>query len=139
MERIIHQGRNIRRFREVLGIKQETLAIELGEGWNQVKISVLEQKEEVEDVLLEKIAKFLNVPVVALKNFDELAAGNIISNTISDFKDNARASIINYNYNFNPMEKWLEALDEIKRLQAALVEEKDGKIGLLERMVNKKY
>lgn len=139
MERIIHQGRNIRRFREVLGIKQETLAIELGEGWNQVKISVLEQKEEVEDALLEKIAKFLNVPVVALKNFDELAAGNIISNTISDFKDNARASIINYNYNFNPMEKWLEALDEIKRLQAALVEEKDGKIGLLERMVNKKY
>lgn len=123
----------------MLGIKQETLAIELGEGWNQVKISVLEQKEEVEDVLLEKIAKFLNVPVVALKNFDELAAGNIISNTISDFKDNARASIINYNYNFNPMEKWLEALDEIKRLQAALVEEKDGKIGLLERMVNKKY
>lgn len=35
----IHQGRNIKRFREMLGIKQEALAFELGEDWNQKKIS----------------------------------------------------------------------------------------------------
>jgi len=29
----IHQGRNIKRFREMLGIKQEAFAIELGEDW----------------------------------------------------------------------------------------------------------
>jgi transcriptional regulator with XRE-family HTH domain len=139
MERIVHQGRNIKRFREMLGIKQEALAIELGEDWNQGMISVLEQKEEVEAELLERIAKYFKVPVESIRNFDEQMAINIISNTFSDFKDNAQASIVNYHYNFNPMEKWLEALEEIKRLQAALVEEKDGRIELLERMVNKKY
>ena len=40
----IHQGRNIKRFREMLGIKQDALAYELGEDWNQKKISLLEQK-----------------------------------------------------------------------------------------------
>jgi hypothetical protein len=40
----IHQGRNVKRFREMLGIKQEALAYELGSDWNQNKISLLEQK-----------------------------------------------------------------------------------------------
>lgn len=44
----IHQGRNVKRFREMLGIKQEALASELGEDWNQRKISILEQKETIE-------------------------------------------------------------------------------------------
>jgi hypothetical protein len=33
----IHQGRNVKRFREMLGIKQEALAYELGDDWNQKK------------------------------------------------------------------------------------------------------
>ena len=47
MEKTIHQGRNVKRFREMLGIKQERLALELGEDWNQRKISLLEQKEVI--------------------------------------------------------------------------------------------
>ncbi len=34
MEKKVHEGRNVRRFREMLGIKQETLAYELGDDWN---------------------------------------------------------------------------------------------------------
>jgi hypothetical protein len=34
MEKTIHQGRNVKRFREMLGIKQEGLALELGDEWN---------------------------------------------------------------------------------------------------------
>lgn len=30
----VHQGRNVKRFREVQGIKQEALAYEIGEDWN---------------------------------------------------------------------------------------------------------
>ena len=48
MERVIHQERNAKRFREMLGIKQEALTIELGEDWNQKKVSMLEGKGEVE-------------------------------------------------------------------------------------------
>jgi DNA-binding XRE family transcriptional regulator len=29
-KRIVHEGRNVKRIREILGIKQETLALELG-------------------------------------------------------------------------------------------------------------
>ena len=53
MEKVIHQGRNVKRFREMLGIKQEGLALALGEDWNQRKISLLEQKELIEPELLE--------------------------------------------------------------------------------------
>ncbi len=56
MEQKIHQGRNVKRFREMLGIKQEALAYDLGEDWNQKKISMLEQKEIIEDNLLKQIS-----------------------------------------------------------------------------------
>lgn len=48
----IHQGRNIKRFREMLGIKQEALASGLGEDWTQKKISLLEAKEIIEPEIL---------------------------------------------------------------------------------------
>lgn len=44
MEKQIHEGRNVKRIREMLGIKQDALAIELGDDWNQKKISLLEGK-----------------------------------------------------------------------------------------------
>lgn len=79
----IHQGRNIKRFREMLGIKQDALAYELGEDWNQKKISLLEQKESVEKDILEQVAKILKVPTEAIENFDEEQVVNIISNTFN--------------------------------------------------------
>jgi transcriptional regulator with XRE-family HTH domain len=44
----------------MLGVKQEYLATELN--MTQQTISKLEQKEEIEDEMLEKVAKVLNVP-----------------------------------------------------------------------------
>ncbi len=41
-EKIIHEGRNVKRIREILGIKQDALAFELG--LSQQAISQLEQK-----------------------------------------------------------------------------------------------
>lgn len=136
MEKTIHQGRNVKRFREMLGIKQEALALELGDDWSQRKISLLEQKEVVEPELLEKIAKVLKVPSEAIKNFDEEAAISYINT----FNDNSVSHVIgNYGtYNFNPIDKWMEALEENKKLYAALLKEKDEKIALLEKIVNRK-
>ncbi|HWB26310.1 MAG TPA: helix-turn-helix transcriptional regulator [Chitinophagaceae bacterium] len=131
MEKTIHQGRNVKRFREMLGIKQEGLALELGDDWNQRKISLLEQKEVIEPELLEQVAKVLKVPVEAIKSFDEEAAINIVSNTFHDFKDNAVASAMNYQCNFNPIDKIVELYD-------ALLKEKDSKNDLLERLLKEK-
>ncbi len=63
MEKTIHQGRNVKRFREMLSMKQEALALELGDDWNQRKISLLEQKEVIEESLLKQISDVLKVPV----------------------------------------------------------------------------
>lgn len=71
MTKTIHRGRNVKRSREVLGIKQEALALDLGDEWIQKKISLLEQKEVIEPGLLEQIAGVLKVPADAIKNFDE--------------------------------------------------------------------
>jgi transcriptional regulator with XRE-family HTH domain len=134
MEHKIHQGRNVKRFREMLGIKQEALAFDLGEDWNQKKISLLEQKEVIEDPLLKAISEVLKIPVEAFQNFDEEQAVNIISNTFNDQSNG-------YNYyptfNINPVEKWIEALEEIKRLNAELVKAKNEQIKALEKLINK--
>ena len=118
----------------MLQIKQEALALELGDDWNQKKISQLEQKESIDPVILQQVADVLKLPVAAFKNLDEDGAMNIINNTFSDFKDHATAALGAANtLNFNPVDKWVEALDEIKRLNELLLKEKDDKIKLLER------
>lgn len=102
----IHQGRNIKRFREMLGIKQEALAYELGEDWNQKKTSLLEQKEEIEASLLSQIAEVLKLPVEAFQNFEEEQAVNIISNTFHNGSisyqknDNCTSTLLIKSYNF---------------------------------------
>ncbi|KQO21239.1 transcriptional regulator [Flavobacterium sp. Leaf82] len=135
MEQKVHQGRNVKRFREMLGIKQEALAFDLGNDWNQKKISMLEQKDVIEDNLLKQISNTLKIPVEAFKNFDEDQAINIISNTFNDQSNG-------YNYyptfNANPIEKWLEALEEIKRLNLELLKSKEEHIKVLEKLISNK-
>jgi len=45
--------------------------IKNGEDWNQKKISLLEQKETIENQLLEKISEVLKIPAETFQNFDE--------------------------------------------------------------------
>lgn len=135
MEQKIHQGRNVKRFREMLGIKQEALAFDLGEDWNQKKISLLEQKDIIEDPLLQKISEVLKIPVEAFQNFDEEQAINIISNTFHDFKDNAVASAMNYHCTFNPIEKIIQLYDEKISLYERMLKEKEEVTKRLERFL----
>lgn len=45
-DKVVHEGRNVKRIREVLGIKQEALAMDLA--LSQQAISQLEQKETLD-------------------------------------------------------------------------------------------
>jgi transcriptional regulator with XRE-family HTH domain len=127
----VHQGRAVKRIREILQVKQETLASELG--ISQQSVSLLETKETIDPETLEQIAKTLKVPVDAIKNYSEEA-------TINNVQNNSDTSSHNYiiNYQFNPIDKWLEALEENKKLNAALLKEKDEKIALLEKLLGEK-
>ncbi|MGG7468981.1 helix-turn-helix domain-containing protein [Chryseobacterium arthrosphaerae] len=136
MEHKIHQGRNVKRFREMLGIKQEALAFDLGDDWNQKKVSLLEQKEIIEDPLLKRISEVLKIPVEAFQNFDEEQAVNIISNTFTDFKEGASA--INIHPVFNPVEAILKMHEEKMELYERMLKEKDEMMRRLEKLIDKK-
>jgi transcriptional regulator with XRE-family HTH domain len=112
----VHEGRNVKRFREMMNIKQEGLAFELGGEWSQKRISVLESKEKIEDDLLAEIAKVLKVPVEAIRNFDEETAIYNIQNNFEGANPGTGAlNQNNYNEcNINPIEKWVETLDQLK-------------------------
>ena len=128
----VHEGRNVKRFREMLCIKQEALATDLGDDWSQKKISQLEQKETIDPALLGQISNVLNIPVEAFQNFDEEQAINIISN--HDFKDNAVGVIIN---NHNPIEKIIQLHEEKIALYERMLKEKDEMMVRLEKLIAK--
>lgn len=135
MEQKIHQGRNVKRFREMLGIKQEALAFDLGNDWNQKKISMLEQKEQIEDPLLQQISEVLRIPVEAFKNFDEEKAINVISNIT--FENCPQPSVVQYNPNFHPVEKIIELHDEKIALYERMLREKDDMMEKLQQLIQK--
>ena len=120
----IHQRRNVKRFREMLGIKQKALASELCDDWNQKKISLLEQKETIEPGLLEQVAKALKVPLEAIKNFDKEGIFNIIGNTYND-----SSASVNYQPTFNPIDKIVELYD-------ALVKSEKEKVDMLQKLID---
>jgi transcriptional regulator with XRE-family HTH domain len=130
----IHEGRNIKRFREMLGIKQDVLAADLGNDWNQQKVSLLEQKETIDPVLLQQISSALKIPAEAIQNFDEEQAVNIIANTFDN-------GAIGYNraevQNFNPVDKLIQLHDEKIALYERMLKEKDEMMRRLEKLIEK--
>jgi len=134
MEQKIHQGRNVKRFREMLGIKQEALAFDLGNDWNQKKISMLEQKDVIEDDILNQISNSLKIPVEAFQNFDEEQAVNLIS---CNFSDNAMFNNRIEVFNNNPIEEIKKLHEEKIALYERMLKEKDEMMQRLEKLMNK--
>ncbi|MEB2787306.1 helix-turn-helix domain-containing protein [Algoriphagus persicinus] len=117
-----HIGRKICQIRELRGMKQDTLAFELGV--SQQTISKIEQSAEVEDPTLDKIAGILGVSPQGIKNFSD---ESIISN-INSFYDQ---SAFNFQCTFNPLDKLMEALEENKKLYERLLKSEQEKIEIL--------
>lgn len=128
----LHIGRKVARLRELRGIKQETLAEQLGV--SQQAVSKLEQSENIEDTTLSRIAKALQVTPDAIKNFNEDAV-------INQFTFNDQ-SVQHYQCTFNPLDEYRSEVKENKRLSEenkklyeSLLKEKDEKIALLKKML----
>lgn len=126
--KLVHEGKNIKKIRTLLDVKQTTLAKELGRDWNQKKISLLEDEEKIEPDLLEKIARALNVTPEAIRNFNEDSAVNIFA-TNNHGKD--QSSAVNFQCTFNPIDKWVETIEENKRLYEQLLNSEKEKVALL--------
>ena len=128
----IHEGRNLKRLRELMQIKQDYLAFELGEDWNQKKISLLEQKEKIDSDILEQVAAVLKIPAEAIRNFNEEQA---IYNISCNFSGNA----VNNNgvniQHINPIDKIIQLHEEKIALYERMLKEKDEMMARLERLV----
>ena len=130
----VHEGHNVKRIREILGIKQDALAIELGEDWTQKKISLLEAKETIEPEILSQVAKALKVPVDSIKNFNEDATVSIIANTFNS-NDNSTLNAVNYHCTFNPIDKIVQLYEEKVALYERMIKDKNE---LLDKLAKKK-
>ena len=121
MEAKVHEGRNVKRFREMLGIKQDALAYALGEEWSQQRISLLEQRETIDPSLLKQISDAMKVPVEAFQNFDDEQIVNLISNTAS-FENCQQPAFFNYQPSFNPIDKMIELYERMLQQQKEMIE-----------------
>ncbi|WP_318310967.1 helix-turn-helix domain-containing protein [Flagellimonas crocea] len=128
-----HIGRKISRIRELRGMKQETLAEELG--ISQQAVSNIENSEKVDDAKLEEIAKALGVTKEAIENFSEES----MINYFNTFNDKVSSSNFgHYNIcNFNPLDKLVEAYEENKELYERLVQAEKDKVAYLEKLLDK--
>jgi len=95
---------------------------------------MLEQKDVIEDDILDQISNALKIPVEAFQNFDEEQAINIISNTFHDTQ-----GLINYNptFNNNPIDKLLQLHEEKIALYERMLKEKDEMMVRLEKLIKK--
>jgi transcriptional regulator with XRE-family HTH domain len=128
-----HLGRTVGLIRESRGMKQEELANRIGT--SQQTVSKYEQSEELEEKLLEKLAKGLGVEVEYILEYNATPRAKVINNTFNT-KENT-GSIIGSNdtvetMHFNPVSELVAAYkDQLKNMQAMyerMLEEKDKQI-----------
>lgn len=124
-----NHGPNVRRWREWRNINQDVLAEQIGV--SQATLSSYEKKDKLEQDILEKIAKVLDIPVEAITELEQGTAINIISSTFHD------SSAVNH-YTFNPIEKIVELYDEKIALYERMLKDKDEAISLLHEVLKER-
>ncbi len=127
-----HLGYNVKRLREILGVKQEDLAERLH--LTQQSVSKLENKEDLDNETLEKIANAMNIPAEAIKNFTDEGTVHIISNTFSG----PSSALYNNSTINNPVERIIELYDEKMELYERMLQSEKEKVALLEELLRDK-
>lgn len=125
-----HIGRKITRIRELRGLKQDALAMELGV--SQQTVSNMENSATIEDSLLAQVAAILGVTPEAIKNFSEEAVFNIMNTTYTSHDTSSQINnMVNMQPTFNP-------LDKVVELYERLVEAEKEKVAYLEKLLKDK-
>lgn len=119
-----NHGANIRRWREWRNINQDVLAEQIGV--SQATLSGYEKKDKLEQDILEKVAKALDIPVEAITEMENGASINIIANTFDN-----QSSAVNWCPTFNPIDKIIELYDK-------LLESEKEKVALLQEVLKDK-
>lgn len=126
MERKVKIGSNIQFLRNLKGLKQEAVAMELG--ISQPEYSIIENSEEVDEQLILQIAQILNVTPELIKQFNENHAFYSIENTVDNSTIHEHGHGIHQV--FSPVEKIVELYERL------LASERE-KIEILKNNLNK--
>lgn len=124
----VHHGHNIRRIRQRKGLKQDAMAALVN--LSQQTVSRYEAAREIDEEMLQRFAKALDVPVETLENMGEDAPmiffeNNNITNTNNDKVNNNNNLGSGFDVDdssqntFNPIDKIVELYERL------LKEEKD--------------
>ncbi|GET35182.1 transcriptional regulator [Prolixibacter bellariivorans] len=132
-----HHGHAIKRIRRTLGVKQEALASDLG--LSQAQISTYEHKKVIDDGMIEKFAKALNVAPEFIKELEEDPVTVIIeNNTFEKGSSNIGKVDGDHIINNNPIEQILELSKEKTALYERIVELEKEKSALLEKLLKER-
>lgn len=126
-----HHGHAIKRIRHTLGIKQEVLADMMGT--TQARISNSEQKKVLEDEMIDKFAKALNVASELITELEEDPVTVIIENNTFEKGSGAAYNVINNNS--DPVDQLIELSKEKTTLYERILELEKEKNALLEQLL----
>ena len=128
-----HHGHAIKRFRHTLGIKQEALATEMG--LSQALISTYEQRKVLNDDVIERFAKALNVAPELIKDLEEDPVTVIIENNTFEKGNNNVGYVTDNTITNDPIEQILELNKEKTALYERMLELEKEKSALLEKLL----
>lgn len=131
----VHQGKNVKLFRETKGIKQEAIAIELN--ITQQAVSQLEKRRELDDETIAVYAKVVGIDEYFIRNMvDEslLEGSNYFYDQSSQNRDYSTQT---QNLTFNPLDKLVEVYSEKDELYERMLLEKEKVNNYLEKALDK--
>ncbi|MEH6306181.1 helix-turn-helix transcriptional regulator [Olivibacter sp. CPCC 100613] len=109
-EEKIHEGRNSKRIREILGLKQEALGQRCKSKFNQRRISEFENMWTIPEPTLQELADALGVTIEFIRSFsEEKAIYNIQNNNTFEVSENSFGLSNQPNVTYNNSSK-VEAL-----------------------------
>jgi transcriptional regulator with XRE-family HTH domain len=117
MKNRIHEGHKIKRIREIMGIKQLTLAVELGV--NQQSISAMELRKTINDEQMQEVAGALRVTPEVILNFSEEALQKWLTDSGNQYPVCEQTPNIH--------------IDKIVELYERIIKEKDSQIETLQK------
>ena len=113
-EEKIHEGKNLKRIREIMGLKQEVLGRKCPGNYSQQRISEFENQWTIDEPTLQELAEGLGVTVEFIRAFNEEKAIYYIQHNQDTSKQNSLNHFPTINYEAdNKLESLLVNLTKV--------------------------
>jgi len=113
-EEKIHEGKNLKRIREIMGLKQEVLGRKCPGNYSQQRISEFENQWTIDEPTLQELAEALGVTVEFIRAFNEEKAIYYIQHNQDTSKQNSLNHFPTINYESdNKLENLLVNLTKV--------------------------